>query len=75
VSQQDRDDQDRVVSRRVRTPTRAEPGDEQVYEAADPAPGGDRTAPADGATGAAASATEAAAELDAEDESSPRRSE
>jgi len=32
------DDQDRVVSRRVRNPTNADPNDESVYEAADPYP-------------------------------------
>jgi hypothetical protein len=32
----ERDDQDRVVSRRVENPTKAEPGDEVVYQAANP---------------------------------------
>jgi hypothetical protein len=32
----DRDDQDREVSRRVRNPTKADSGDDAVYEAANP---------------------------------------
>ena len=35
------DDEDRVVSRRVEHPTRAEAGHEAAYEAADPLPDGD----------------------------------
>ena len=74
---QDRDDQDRVVSRRVSHPTRAEPGDSEVYAAANPQPDGPGAAAddGDGAAPATASASQAAAELDAEDESRPRRSE
>ena len=36
-------EEDRVVSRRVVNPTRAEPGDERAYRAADPAPDGEHT--------------------------------
>ena len=32
----ERDDQDRVVSRRVANPTAAQPGDEAAYQAANP---------------------------------------
>ena len=40
TADQDRDDEDRVVSRRVDHPTKAGPGDEAAYRAADPAPDG-----------------------------------
>jgi hypothetical protein len=72
----DRDDQDRVVSRRVQNPTDAEPGDESVYQAADPLPDDDGAAgSAEGTSPGAASAETAAAELDEENESEPVRSE
>jgi hypothetical protein len=72
--QGDRDDQDRVVSRRVQNPTDAEPGDDAVYRAADPLP--DDAAPSSGATSDGGVSTEDAAdELDAENESEPVRSE
>jgi hypothetical protein len=72
------DDEDRVVSRRVDRPTRAEPEDEAVYEAAEPVPD-DRRAAAD--TGPAPPAVEdgtterAADEMRAADEGEPTRSE
>lgn len=73
----DQDDQDRVVSRRVDNPTRAEPGDEAVYRAArttpDPEHAPDPAAPTSGTPGT--STTTAAAEMDAENESEPDRSE
>jgi hypothetical protein len=73
--QGDRDDQDRVVSRRVQNPTDAEPGDDAVYQAADPLPDDD-DAPSSGATSDDGVSTEDAAdELDAENESEPVRSE
>ncbi|MDT7575567.1 MAG: hypothetical protein QOH17_1900 [Pseudonocardiales bacterium] len=73
--QGDRDDQDRVVSRRVQNPTDAEPGDDAVYQAADPLPDDD-AAPSSGATsGGGVSTEDAADELAAENESEPVRSE
>jgi hypothetical protein len=73
--QGDRDDQDRVVSRRVQNPTDAEPGDDAVYQAADPLPDDD-DAPSGEATSAEGVSTEDAAdELAAENESEPVRSE
>jgi hypothetical protein len=70
-----RDDQDRQVSRRVRNPTQAEPGDEAAYRAADPAPD-DGTASADQpATGSAGTAERAATEVARADEGEPDRSE
>ena len=44
---QDRGDEDREVSRRVENPTSAEPGDEGVYQAADPVPDDSMTATGD----------------------------
>jgi hypothetical protein len=71
---QEEDDQDRVVSRRVRNPTGAGPNDESVYRAANPLPDDSdhsQTEPSGGG-----STTEAAAaELAEENESEPRRSE
>jgi hypothetical protein len=73
--QGDRDDQDRVVSRRVQNPTDAEPGDDAAYQAADPLPDDD-VAPSSAATSDGGVSTEDAAdELDAENESEPVRSE
>jgi len=73
---QDRDDEDRVVSRRVQNPTAAEPGDEAVYQAANPVSDDDR---ADGtaAQGGPGHATtqDAADEIAEADESEPVRSE
>lgn len=72
----EKDDQDRVVSRRVRNPTEAESNDESVYEAADPYPDDSRDAAADGHADTSGSTTEAAAaELSEENESEPSRSE
>jgi hypothetical protein len=72
----DRDDQDRVVSRRVQNPTDAEPGDDAVYQAADPLPDDDAAARSGEATSADGLSTEDAAdELEAENESEPVRSE
>ncbi|HYH29869.1 MAG TPA: hypothetical protein VD903_05745 [Pseudonocardia sp.] len=62
-------EEDRVVSRRVENPTRAEPGDERVYRAADPAPGGDPVDAPRGPTGGAGRGTSP------DDESEPTRSE
>jgi hypothetical protein len=41
----ERDDQDREVSRHVRNPTQAEPGDEAVYQAANPVSGDSGASP------------------------------
>lgn len=68
----DRDDADRVVSRRVRNPTTASAGDEAAYRAADPVPA-DEVDSGRAGTGEA-SATEAAAETAAET-GEPERSE
>jgi hypothetical protein len=73
ADEDDRDDQDRAVSRRVRNPTAAETADEAAYAAAGPLPDdnddGDRTT--DGRQGGVGTASTDAAE----DESEPRRSE
>jgi hypothetical protein len=70
----DADDQDRVVSRRVRNPTGADPEDEAVYRAADPLPDdGHPTSEQPETSGSTTGA--AAAELAEENESEPRRSE
>jgi hypothetical protein len=69
------DDQDRVVSRRVRNPTSAGPDDENVYRAAEAVPDerGDEERSGAGTSG---SLTEAAAEeLAEENASEPTRSE
>jgi hypothetical protein len=62
-------EEDRVVSRRVENPTKADPGDEQVYRAADPGPGSD---PVDAPRGPTGGAT---GETSPDDESEPTRSE
>ena len=68
------DDQDRVVSRRVDNSTGASPQDEAVYRAADPLPDdGHPTSEQPETSGSTAEA--AAAELAAENESEPQRSE
>ena len=71
--QGDRDDQDRVVSRRVQNPTDAEPGDEAIYQAADPLP--DDACSGNATSAGSVSTQDAADELDAENESEPVRSE
>ncbi len=65
-------DEDRVVSRRVDNPTRAEPGDADAYAAADPPaePEPDRDT-----GGAGGESTRAARDLAGDDESEPTRSE
>ena len=73
--QGDRDDQDRVVSRRVRNPTDAEPGDDAVYQAANPLPDDDAAPSGNTSSAAGISTEDAADELDAENESEPVRSE
>jgi hypothetical protein len=60
---------DRVVSRRVANPTRAEPGDERAYRAADPGSDGDAVDAPRGPTGGAQ------AEPSPDDDSEPTRSE
>jgi len=68
------DDQDRVVSRRVDNPINAGGEDEAVYRAADPLPdNGHPTSEQPETTGSSTEA--AAAELAAENESEPQRSE
>ncbi len=62
-------EEDRVVSRRVDNPTKAAPGDEQVYDAADPGPDGD---PVDSPRGPTGGATDAPSP---DDDSEPTRSE
>ena len=70
----DKDDQDREVSRRVDNPTRTAPDDEAVYRAADPLPDdGHATGEQPETTGSTTEA--AAAELAEENESEPQRSE
>lgn len=71
---EDSDDQDRVVSRRVRNPTGAGADDESVYRAAH-SPSDDGPT-AGGQSETSGSTTEAAAaEIAEEDTSEPRRSE
>jgi len=68
------DDQDRVVSRGVDNPVNAGGEDEAVYRAADPLPDdGHPTSEQPETTGSSTEA--AAAELAAENESEPQRSE
>ena len=68
------DDQDRVVSRRVRNPTSAGAEDESVYRAANSS--SDDSPPTSGQAETSGSTTEdAAAEIAQEDGSEPRRSE
>ena len=70
----DNDDQDRVVSRRVRNPTSAGANDASVYRAADSS--SDESPPTSGPSESSGSTTEdAAAEIAAENESEPSRSE
>lgn len=71
---QDRDDQDRVVSRRVDHPAEASASDESAYRAADPLPDEAEDADATRSGSGEASATEAAAETAAESDE-PTRSE
>ena len=73
----DKDDQDREVSRRVDNPINAGGEDEAVYRAADPLPDdGHPTSEQPETTGSTGSTTEAAAsELAEENESEPQRSE
>jgi len=73
----DRDDEDRVVTRRVDHPTEADPGDDAVYRAANPQPDDDpsRAAPADGGGPRGGTTERAADELDGTAESEPTRSE
>jgi hypothetical protein len=73
----DRDDEDRVVSRRVDRPTEAAPGDEAAYRAADPVPDDDPDGSSDTPAGHAGGGTteRAADELDETAESEPTRSE
>lgn len=77
-SADDRDDQDREVSRRVENPTAAEPGDDAVYQAANPVADDDRGGPVSpperGGAGGASTET-AAAEIAEDNESEPTRSE
>jgi len=69
-----KDDQDRVVSRRVDNPINAGGEDEAVYRAADPLPdNGHPTSEQPETTGSSTEA--AAAELAAENESEPQQSE
>ena len=69
-----KDDQDRVVSRRVDNPINAGGEDEAVYRAADPLPDdGHPTSEQPETTGSTTEA--AAAELADENESEPQRSE
>ena len=84
-----RDDLDREVSRQVRNPTEADPGDDAVYAAADPVPDdadrppgsaefGGAPEPASAApteSGGGGSTERAAAEVAGADESEPDRSE
>ncbi len=70
----DSDDQDRVVSRRVRNPTSAGADDESVYRAADP-PSDDSPTTSGQAETSGSTAEDAAAEIAQENESEPRRSE
>lgn len=71
---QDRDDEDRVVSRRVENPTAAEPGDDAVYQAANPVSDDDPADVAPQQGGAGHATTQDAADEIAE-ESEPARSE
>jgi hypothetical protein len=76
---ENQDDQDRVVSRRVDHPTAADPDDQRAYQAADSDTGGRSSDPPDPSARAepdAASTTQSAAdELSEGDESEPDRSE
>jgi hypothetical protein len=73
---EDQDDQDRVVSRRVDHPTAADPGDRSVYQAANPDDGdGPPDSPARAEPDAGSTTQSAANELDEADESEPERSE
>ena len=62
-------EEDRVVSRRVDNPTKAEPGDERAYRAAEPGPYDDPVDAPRGPTGGAGDAPSP------DDESEPTRSE
>jgi hypothetical protein len=76
---ENQDDQDRVVSRRVDHPTAADPDDQRAYQAADSDTGDGSSGPPDSSARAepdAASTTQSAAdELSEADESEPDRSE
>ena len=76
---ENQDDQDRMVSRRVDHPTAADPGDERAYRAANPDAGDGSSGPPDSPARTepdAASTTQSAAdELSEAAESEPDRSE
>ncbi|MBW0119311.1 hypothetical protein [Pseudonocardia abyssalis] len=63
---------DRVVSRRVDNPTRAEPGDDRVHAAADASA---EDTPDTDPGGSGGAADRAATDLESDDESEPTRSE
>lgn len=71
----DRDDQDRVVSRHVRNATSAEPGDEAAYQAANPTTATEPPDTTGGASDAGVTTATAAQELAEENGSEPDRSE
>jgi hypothetical protein len=70
----DSDDQDRVVSRRVRNPTSAGADDDSVYRAAHP-PSDDGPSAGGPSETSGSTSEAAAAEIAEEDTSEPRRSE
>lgn len=73
-----RDEDDRVVSRRVDNPTGADPGDDAVYRAADPAPDDSSPSvdtPAGDRRSAGGTAESIEDEMKQSDESEPDRSE
>ena len=73
---EDKDDQDRVVSRRTENPTAADPGDRSAYQAANPDDeGGSPDSPERAEPDAGSTTQGAANELAAADESEPERSE
>ena len=74
VPHDESDDQDRVVSRRVRDPTSAGADDESVYRAAN-APSDDSPTPSGQTDPRGSTTAAAAAEIAEEDESEPSRSE
>ena len=63
------EEEDRVVSRRVENPTKAQPGDERAYRAGEPGPGTD---PVDGSRGPTGGTTD---DPSPDEESEPTRSE
>lgn len=78
---ENQDDQDRVVSRRTHNPTAADPGDRSAYQAANPDDGDGppdspaRAEPDAGSTTPGSTTQSAANELAEADESEPERSE